>query len=305
MPALLINMQNLMDKVREGFRAQRLLRLPMDAVRRARSSSFIGDLYPTDLGHFPESRHHWVSRPAGHAQHILIYCVAGEGWIQCGRARRLPVPAGHVAVLPAGVPHQYGASAQAPWNIYWAHLGGRRAAEFVRLLRGSPARNVIPVAPDERILEAFEETWREFGAGFTDTGLLLGTTALARMLALLLAARRAPGRKSRTTGARVARSLAWMRAHLAEPLRLADLARAAGLSVPHYCALFKQQAGRTPMRCLNDLRMQRAAQLLDATEDPITAIAAAVGYPNPFHFSRNFKSYMGASPRRYRASIKG
>ena len=56
---------------------------------------------------------------------------------------------------------------------------------------------------------------------------------------------------------------------------------------------------------LNDLRMQRAAQLLDATDETVAAIAAAVGYPNPFHFSRSFKSYMGASPRRYRDSIKG
>ncbi|HMP76991.1 MAG TPA: AraC family transcriptional regulator [Kiritimatiellia bacterium] len=294
-----------MIKVREGFHAQRLLRMPLDAVRRAKSSVLMRDFHITDLGHFPESRHHWVSRPEGHPQIILIYCVAGEGWVQCGRGRRTRVPADHVVALPAGVPHQYGASAQAPWNIYWAHIGGRRAEEFVRRLRGTPPRTVQPVAADERIAQAFEDAWGALGQGATDAGMLLGATALAHMLALLLAARRAHGRKSRDTEARVGRSVAWMRAHLAEPLRLADLARAAGLSVPHYCALFRQQVGRAPMRSLNDMRMQRAAHLLDATREPIAAIAAAVGYPNPFHFSRNFKTYIGVSPRRYRASIKG
>ncbi len=295
-----------MEKIREGFHAQRLARLPGEAVRRARGSKIAGDLFVTDIGHFPESRHHWVARPDGHQYNILILCVAGTGWAQVGRGRRVAVPPEHAVLLPAGVPHQYGASADAPWRIYWAHFGGRRAGEYMRLLRGSPPRVVRAVAPDERLILAFEEVWGAFAGGFTDAALLLGSAAFARMLALLNAAAPMPaGRKARDTGARVARSLVWMRERLAQSLRLADLARAAGLSVPHYCALFKRQVGRSPMRCLNDLRMQRACALLDASDDPISAIAAASGYPNPFLFSRNFRAYMGVSPRQFRRADKG
>lgn len=55
------------------------------------------------------------------------------------------------------------------------------------------------------------------------------------------------------------------------------------------------------MRYLAQWRMQRAAQLLLTTDEPIHRIASAVGYPSPQAFTRAFQRVHAVSPRRYRA----
>jgi AraC-like DNA-binding protein len=47
--------------------------------------------------------------------------------------------------------------------------------------------------------------------------------------------------------------------------------------------------------------MQRACQLLDSTSARVKEIAAALGYDDPFYFSRVFKSLLAVAPLHYRS----
>ncbi len=293
-----------MKRIAQGFPGQRLVVLPDEAVRRSSSLPIVEDLYVTDIGHYPDSRDHLVARPGGAPSHILIYCAAGEGWVSGPGRRRLRVPQDGVVLLPAGTPHRYGASERVPWKIYWIHFRGRRSADYLALLGCSGI--TLLMAPESSLLaDAFEDTYQGIDDGFSDAGLLVMSAGLSRLLSLVHRYRRAPGRKARGAEERITRSMDGMRARLGEPLCLEDLARAAGLSVPHFCALFRKQTGRPPMRYLAQLRLQRASELLDQTRRPIAEIAAEVGYESPFHFSRSFRVWMGVSPRAYREAVKG
>jgi two-component system response regulator YesN len=53
------------------------------------------------------------------------------------------------------------------------------------------------------------------------------------------------------------------------------------------------------------VRLAHAAQLLRDTGDSIKAIAAAVGYAHPNHFSSAFRRAYGVSPGRYREAARG
>jgi AraC family L-rhamnose operon transcriptional activator RhaR len=57
------------------------------------------------------------------------------------------------------------------------------------------------------------------------------------------------------------------------------------------------------MRYLERLRARRAATLLSATDSTVAAVGAAVGWPDPAHFSRRFRVVFGASPRAYRQRL--
>ena len=81
---------------------------------------------------------------------------------------------------------------------------------------------------------------------------------------------------------------------------LEDVAQVAGLSVDHFGRLFRQQAGITPMRWLQKLRIQQSRFLLERTSLFIEEVAVQVGFSDPFHFSRIFKSFIGVSPTEYR-----
>lgn len=63
---------------------------------------------------------------------------------------------------------------------------------------------------------------------------------------------------------------------------------------------FTRSLGTTPMRYLEQWRMQRAAQLLRASDEPIQGVPASVGYSSPHAFSRAFRRTHGMSPRQYR-----
>lgn len=94
-------------------------------------------------------------------------------------------------------------------------------------------------------------------------------------------------------------------ADLSADWNLEKLSRQCHFSAEHLRRLCHQEMGRSPMHQVTYLRMERAAKLLVATRDKIEVIAAAVGYDNPFVFSRTFKKWIGWPPSDYRARQLG
>jgi AraC-like DNA-binding protein len=86
----------------------------------------------------------------------------------------------------------------------------------------------------------------------------------------------------------------------AEPVCLADAARAACLSAFHFHRLFRQAFGETPHTYLTRRRLERAARLLDQTDWPVRAICSDVGFQSLGAFSSLFRRRFGLSPRSYR-----
>ena len=99
---------------------------------------------------------------------------------------------------------------------------------------------------------------------------------------------------------RIGRSIAYMNQHLDQPLQVAVLAAQANISPSHFFALFKRQTGCPPIDYFIQLRMTRARQLLDSTTSSVKEVAAALGYSDPFYFSRLFKSVNQVPPSEYR-----
>lgn len=90
-------------------------------------------------------------------------------------------------------------------------------------------------------------------------------------------------------------------AHIADRLRVADLAALVGLSEDYFVRRFRQAYGMPPKSWLVRRRINHAALRLDESDDPITLVARRFGYPDGFLFSRQFKSVLGVSPRAWRA----
>lgn len=98
----------------------------------------------------------------------------------------------------------------------------------------------------------------------------------------------------------LAKSVSVMKRDLAAYPSIGTLAAAANMSESRFQLAFKQVYGTTPYAYLQDLRMNRALQLLHHPDDSIGEIAAKVGYRHAGHFSGLFKTAYGLSPREYR-----
>ena len=91
----------------------------------------------------------------------------------------------------------------------------------------------------------------------------------------------------------------------AEPLNLDALAAAAGVSKYHFLRCFAAAYGRTPAQYLCHRRIERAQDLLRATNLTVTEICHLVGFSSLGSFSSKFHELVGVSPTAYQARYAG
>lgn len=87
--------------------------------------------------------------------------------------------------------------------------------------------------------------------------------------------------------------------HYTEPIDLAAAARIAGLSKFHFHRLFSATYGVTPARHLTARRIERAQDLLRATNLTVTEVCFAVGYSSLGSFSSRFADVVGETPSEF------
>ena len=101
----------------------------------------------------------------------------------------------------------------------------------------------------------------------------------------------------------VTAAIAMIEARLSEPLSVAEIAKAVGVSHNHLTRLFRAATGETVVGYLRARRMERARHFLQATTLSIPAIAASVGFPDLQAFNKACRREFGASPRGIRRKL--
>jgi AraC-like DNA-binding protein len=97
----------------------------------------------------------------------------------------------------------------------------------------------------------------------------------------------------------------WLRAHLSEPLRIADLAAHCGFGMRRFHQLFNEAFGETPHRYLHRLRLDTSLALLADPRTPLTDIALDVGFSDQSAFTHAFSKRFGVSPGQWRNGARG
>lgn len=157
---------------------------------------------------------------------------------------------------------------------------------------------------EREALEALEAAWRACGGeppGFE----FLVREGLSRLVFLLSAhrpaARKPPSEKALRDGERIKTMLRYVQEHYAGELTAARIAQSAAVSESECLRCFRSMMGTTPMRYVRQLRVQRAAELLETTEEKIADVGAACGFQEMSYFARTFRAFKGKTPREYRA----
>jgi len=99
---------------------------------------------------------------------------------------------------------------------------------------------------------------------------------------------------------RLQRVQALVEARLAEPLTLAEMAAAAGVSRMHFAAQFRVATGMRPHDYLLGRRVLRAMAQMTASDAPLADLALDVGFQSQSHFSTVFKRLTGTTPATWR-----
>jgi len=100
------------------------------------------------------------------------------------------------------------------------------------------------------------------------------------------------------------RTMEYLKDHFAEKIALEELAAMEHISTSYLSRKFKQRTGVTIVTYINRLRIEKAQQLLMASELNINEIAYQTGFESPKYFYRVFKSVTGESPANIRRKYK-
>ncbi|WNG40109.1 helix-turn-helix transcriptional regulator [Archangium violaceum] len=226
----------------------------------------------------------WVQQ--GHIQfdlgHSVVDAVAGTCIVLPGDMENTPV--GRAAVL-----HQL-------WlPTFWLEeaadaLGPRASAPQVAA--------VLPA--DSRVTALTRVVMEEVGSGLDASDPGMG--ALMDSLLYSLVRERAPEVLHRRQDVRIRRALERIAQEYANPLRVEDLASAAGMCRYSFLRAFRASVGESPYQYLLGYRLERAAERLRKAKGvSVLETALECGFGDPGRFARAFRARFGCSPREYRA----
>lgn len=287
-----------MLRIKNGFKGQRLTVYPHYAVGNRRRPS----VRLQSMGYFPKAAHHYVERPQGRGEYILIWVTDGEGWFSLDGVN-YKVRKHQYFMLPPDRGHAYGSSEDNPWTIYWFHFTGEDA--HLAYEKGKGLRTFPEDGRIQEISKLFEELL-SFLEGHADGDVAAFIDySFPRLLSAFLYPsiwKRGPATAGSGSVSIVGKAAHYMEEHLSEKLTLSEICSFLGYSESYVTRIFSAEAGCGPMAYLQRLKLARACRLLANTELKINQIAFMVGFDDPFYFSKFFTKSKGVSPREYRKS---
>jgi len=100
----------------------------------------------------------------------------------------------------------------------------------------------------------------------------------------------------------VEQALGILQSHVFNQISLGEVCDQLKITEEYLIRLFKRHMNMTPMRYLNNLKMETATSLLLNSDLSVKEISWKLGFSSPYHFSRNFKAYSACTPTDYRAN---
>lgn len=259
----------------------------------------------------------------------LHYTLAGDGELKPGSGRLLPMYANSLAIVPAKRSH----SVQCGTVAHETGIDGLGDpdAPVCELLAGSLDDVALTVVGgciqvtyaggiglfdhlDEAIILDFRDSRRmcRIFQALIEECQCSGPASTAMMSALMnqclievlrRAEEEAGGSLpwiSALDDPRLSKVIETILDHPEQSYTLETLASVAAMSRSTFARHFEQRFGRTPMDYLRDVRLRRAAQLLQVGGTSVDAVAGKVGYASRSHFSHAFSELFGCSPTEFR-----
>jgi len=185
-------------------------------------------------------------------------------------------------------------------NDFIAECAANMPGRSVAALGGDARPSKDPMVEQlARALVAADQLGGSLGQLYADC---ISVAIVARLVAMRQQASSERPKVSELVRWRLKRAIDFVESRLAEPVSLADIASATGLTRMHFAAQFRAATGLRPHEYLLRRRIERAQEMLVGTPMSLVDVALSVGFQTQSHFTSVFKRFVGEPPRAWRQS---
>lgn len=258
------------------------------------NGSILGDLQYQGVGQTQ------ALRPEGTRDWLMVLTLSGKGYV-CAEGRETVMERGSLLLIAPGTPHDYGhMDDKGAWVDIWIHFHPR--AHWLPWLLWPPLGKGTMLLDVTANLETIEPEMRLLLENGRSASRLRDDAALNCLERVILACDTLnPLQGTARLDPRIRRSLDLVAERLDKPLAIEMLGREVGLSRSRFTTLFREQMAMSPQTYIENIRLDRAAQLLRMTHWSIGQVAERTGFSNAYYFSTRFRRRHGVPPSEFRS----
>lgn len=238
-----------------------------------------------------------VNRPNGYYAFHWLQTEMGTGIVTINRQQRLLKPNQGI-LIRTNVSHRYQSiDTHQKWQTAFLAFAGNQADELMTFL-GLKTSLFFPALSPE-LATFIHQSYAQFERNDL-VATLRQSSELYRFIMLLKQAEY--GIDNTYQAQKIVRPiLAYLTVHYHSAITNEQLAAQTGYSVAYQNRIFKSTYGQTPLKYLNDYRLQQAKRLLTLHPDwQIQLIGNSVGFNDISRFIHEFKQYYHLTPRQFK-----
>lgn len=258
----------------------------------------VADSYPT-RGH-ADGYYFDIEKGRILNEYQLLYITEGEGIFNSAHAKDIPLKAGDLFLLFPGEWHTYHPTGKNGWKSYWVGFKGKNVDDRVKAGFLSVDKPIYHVGFSADIIRLYEEAYKRAQEETPYSQQILAGI-VNHLVGLMYALERSMElSKDHTRVDMINLARLRIRESLEADLTIQQIAEDLGVSYSNFRKLFKEFTGISPALYQQDLRLQRAKELLATTSLSIKEIAYRLRFESPDYFSSKFKIKTGKKPSEFR-----
>ena len=254
-----------------------------------------GDSYPT-RGH-ADGYYFDLAKGRILPEYQLLYIVEGEGVFHSRTVPEARLSECDFFLLFPGEWHSYHPTGPRGWKKYWIGFRGNNMDDRVRAGFLSPTKPIYHVGFSDSIVRLYHQAYDQAieEAAYSQQ-VMAGIVNL--LIGLMYSKERNMELKNRNQSHvdLINRARLRIREELESSLTIQQVAEDLGMSYSNFRKLFKEHTGLSPATYQQDLRLQRAKEMLTTTDMSIKEIAYRLNFESPDYFSSKFKIKTGRKP---------
>lgn len=236
-------------------------------------------------------------------EYQMLYLVEGEGVFTSEHIKEQKIKSGDIFLLFPGKWHSYHPAENSKWKSYWIGYKGKNMDDRVKYGFMSPEKPIYHVGYSAEIIQLYDSAMKaaKEEAAYSQQRLagivnnLIGVMYSKERNIIL--------NRDRNKVDIINKARLIIREKLESRITIQEIAEQMGMGYSNFRKLFKEFTGVSPALYQQELRLQKAKELLSTTNTSIKEIAYQLNFDSPDYFSSKFKMKVGCKPSEYREKM--